>query len=212
MVIVFNPTVTMSNVKKCSIKNCDRDSIARGFCTHHYQIWRRKNPANICIVNGCNKGHCAFGYCVSHYQIWKRNGLPETDRSKRYGQGYIDGYGYRMIPVNGKAVREHRWVMEQHLGRKLTQKEHIHHKNSVKTDNRLENLIIVTNESHKKYHTKKWKDKKPCSLCKQVKKLSAFCYRLNNPRYKTRRRFYDSWCTKCVVDRKREWRKRQKSV
>lgn len=200
----------MRTIKKCSIEHCKRDALARNFCPGHYQQWRRKNSPSICIVEGCNKGHCAFGYCDSHYQVFKRNGIPETEKSKRYGKGYINGDGYRMIQRNGKKIREHRYVIEQYLGRKLSRKEHIHHINGIKTDNRIENLKIVTNESHKEYHAKKWKDKKPCSLCKEIKLLSEFCFRINKPQYKERKRFYDSWCRKCAVDRKREWRKQRK--
>jgi hypothetical protein len=53
---------------------------------------------------------------------------------------------------NGKVVNEHRFLMEQHLGRKLDQKEFVHHKDGNKKNNSLENLEVIGHSQHTKLH------------------------------------------------------------
>jgi len=59
-----------------------------------------------------------------------------------FGSGSTKKSGYRCITINGQIIKEHRYVMEQHLGRPLFSHENVHHKNGVRHDNRLENLEL----------------------------------------------------------------------
>jgi len=86
-----------------------------------------------------------------------------TIRSARIGENnhnwnggrHLNGYGYYEIGIlrtdpffcmarkNKNVILEHRLIMARMLGRPLESWEVVHHKNSIKTDNRPENLELV---------------------------------------------------------------------
>jgi hypothetical protein len=47
---------------------------------------------------------------------------------------------------------EHRLAMENYLGRRLENNEHVHHINGDKVDNRIANLVVLTSSEHAKLH------------------------------------------------------------
>jgi hypothetical protein len=93
----------------------------------------------ICIIEGCVRTHHGHGYCDYHRYRFERYGDPN---GRYQPTGWLDRNGYRKIQVNGITIPEHRYIIEQHLGRKLLKTENIHHKNGVKDDNRISNLEL----------------------------------------------------------------------
>lgn len=100
---------------------------------------------------------------------------------------YINPKGYKFIWINEKIkyIREHRYVMEKHIGRKLKPYELVHHKDGNKINNSIENLEIMSFSAHSTHHQPKILGKiKKCSVCNKYKKLHSIKYSCCNYCYK----------------------------
>ena len=84
------------------------------------------------------------------------------DKNPSWKGGIITGsYGYIMIrkpehpssDKRGYVLLSH-LVMEESLGRQILPTEVVHHINEDRTDNRLENLMVLSRDEHPSYHRK----------------------------------------------------------
>lgn len=140
--------------KPFQVKNGDH-RVKKGtirFCSKACESEARKTGKNIlCPVCGkefystrqkfCSQ-KCAMEYAKRHnsHHAYLENG---------YLVEYKPGYNKR-----GNA-KQHRLVAEKMIGRPLRNNEVVHHINGIKTDNRPENLLVMTRGEHSAYHRKK---------------------------------------------------------
>jgi hypothetical protein len=101
-------------------------------------------------------------YGTPKYCSLKCTGTAQTgENNPSYTKGYVifnTGYKGILVPDHPNSdsrgyVLEHRYVMEQKLGRHLQGAECVHHINGNRLDNRPENLQLFKNNSeHMKHH------------------------------------------------------------
>ena len=96
-----------------------------------------KTKSNACRF--CSR-ECSFYF----FKGKEKNVVPLEKR-----KWHKNSKGYMQTTVRRKRVYQHRYIIENAIGRKLENHEIIHHINGIKTDNRIENLHITNSKEHK---------------------------------------------------------------
>lgn len=155
----------MKNCKKCK-QQFQETKDKQFFCSHTCQAKWAITLANISKMPKPKTGItlncmiCKSKFYVPHYRAKTAKYCNRSCLAKDKLSQYIPIHGfkrtgkprhkYKVINIEGRQIREHRWIMEQYLGRKLEKWEHVHHKNDDPSDNRIENLEVLSNSDHQR--------------------------------------------------------------
>jgi endogenous inhibitor of DNA gyrase (YacG/DUF329 family) len=145
-------------------KTVDRHRLALSkefFCnnSHQWSAWRKRGSGNVpCHQCGKTVHRCKarikraqYQFCSPKCSAKGRGRLYTGKKHPAWRGGRINSRGYVGVykEYDAKGVRplsvyvlEHRDKMEKHLSRPLKKFESVHHKNGIKTDNRIENLEL----------------------------------------------------------------------
>jgi len=91
----------------------------------------------------------------SERAMGSKNGRWKGGERKIMGYVWVYYSGSHLHKVQG-AIPRAVFVMEQHIGRRLKKEEVVHHMNSIKTDDRIKNLLLFADSAeHMRWHGKR---------------------------------------------------------
>lgn len=132
----------VKNKRGTLIANCVCDECGKEFKRYLCMI---ESQRNFCSSECSSKSQ--RGRTGNQASYWRGG----RHKSKK---GYVLIYKPKHYPFakKRKYVREHRLIMEKAIGRYLRQEEVVHHKNGIKDDNRIENLLLFNDDlEHRGY-------------------------------------------------------------
>lgn len=149
-------------------------------CKKEYKCYPyRFDKSKYCSYECMGEGKKMLNSGINHSN-WK------TGKTKK-SAGYVSIYCPEHPFAHENRVYEHRFVMENHIGRYLNSDEVVHHINGIKDDNRVCNLVILTKLQHGRIHKPKndrWSSTYDfCIRCKKTDKrhnakgLCTLCYK-----------------------------------
>jgi hypothetical protein len=112
---------------------------------------RKHTPEDLVKMSKFQKGKVLSSETKA--KIGEAHKIHTSGHSKLRRDGYKSIY-YPDHPNSsiGGYIMARRLVMEAHLGRSLSPGEVVHHINGNRTDNRIENMVVMTASAHMSYH------------------------------------------------------------
>lgn len=130
------------------------------FCCHPCSV-KYRTPLH--RQKPCERCGGLFGSSLSPVQFDRSKYCSMTCSSRRGINGTTSKY--HLLKRGGKIIGEHRYIVQERIGRPLLPTEHVHHINEVKADNSPTNLEgPLTPAEHGKRH-QKYPDVKDCVIC-----------------------------------------------
>lgn len=95
--------------RTCSVQDCGRACLARGWCGMHYQRWKIHGspdgrPIKFCDVNGCDEVVLRRQWCMKHYARWRKHGDPTVTKKEFIPPGAVCSVEGCNKPVRCKSL------------------------------------------------------------------------------------------------------------